>query len=56
MRKVLVLNEENDKLLTAICDAAFKALGIQVLSTVNKLASQIQTESEASDPVPEIVA
>lgn len=57
MRKILVIDEQNDQLLTKICDAAFKAMGIQILGTVNQLVSKIHEEPDiCSGPIEMITA
>jgi hypothetical protein len=43
-RKIIVLDDEIEKHITAICDAALKNLGMQMISNVNKVASSIEEE------------
>lgn len=43
-RKVLVLDEKADILLTNICDAALKFSGFQILKDVNELSKVVQEE------------
>jgi hypothetical protein len=43
-RKVLVLDEKTDLLLTNICDAALKSSGFQILKDINELSNVIREE------------
>jgi hypothetical protein len=49
-RKLLVLDEKTDLLLTNICDAALKSSGFQILKDINEL-SDVVREEVINDPV-----
>lgn len=43
-RKVIIIDDEIEKHITAICDAALRSLGMQVIFNVNKVAVAIKEE------------
>lgn len=47
IRKVIIVDEEMDKALGNICDAALKGSGMQVVTAVNSLIESVIEESEA---------
>jgi hypothetical protein len=44
-RKLIVIDKENDALLGAICSAALKISGMEILDDVNALINSIKEES-----------
>lgn len=42
--KVLIITEEIEKILTFLCDASLKSVGLQAHQLVNKLISSIETK------------
>jgi hypothetical protein len=53
MRKVLEINQENERKLIAVVDAALKSQGIQMLETVHTLIMAIHDEPDLKqEPVP----
>lgn len=50
-RKVIVINEDIDKMLGNICDAALKGSGMQIISSVNALIDAVVEDSDFSDKV-----
>ena len=45
MKKIIEVNEDAEKILTNLCDAALKYGGMQFLGTVNQLVSSIKEEA-----------
>ena len=43
-RKLIVIDENMDKVIGAVCDAALKASGLQVISNVNDIIEGIVEE------------
>lgn len=50
MRKVLVIDEAMDKLLTTVFDFAFKAAGVQVTPAWEQLKAAIKFEEDPELP------
>lgn len=49
MAKIIDLNEEMEKALTSVCDAALRHQGLSGLATVNKIATAIHDREEQDD-------
>lgn len=47
--KVIDLNEDMEKALTNVCDAALRHQGLSGLATVNKIATAIRNPEEQDD-------
>jgi len=45
-RKIIVINEEMDKVLGSICDAALKGAGMQMMPAVNAVIEAVAEEPE----------
>jgi hypothetical protein len=48
MKKHIILDEEQDKLLASICDSALKFHGMQIFNVVQKLISAVEEFSDES--------
>ncbi len=47
-RKIIVLDEEMDKVLGTVCDAALKGLGMQVIGAVNAVIEAVLEEPDSA--------
>ena len=43
-RKIIILDEEMDKILGNVCDAALKGSGMQIISSVNAVIEAVAEE------------
>lgn len=50
MERYLILDQETDQALSAICDSALKNHGMQVYGHVNKIVASIREKMEAEKP------
>ena len=50
-RKIIVINEEVDKMLGSICDAALKGAGMQIIQSVNSVIEAVVEESDYNDKI-----
>jgi len=45
-RKIIVVDEEMDKTLGSVCDAALKGLGMQIIGSVNAVIEAVLEEPD----------
>jgi len=50
-RKVVVIDEEMDKILGSVCDAALKGAGMQIVSSVNAVIEAVSEELDSDSDV-----
>ena len=48
-RKIIVINDQIEKALSAVCDAALKYAGMQLIGAVNAVANAVQEEPEEAE-------
>jgi hypothetical protein len=46
-RKVVVIDEEMDKILGNVCDAALKGSGMQIVASVNAVIEAVSEEQDS---------
>jgi len=47
-RKIIVLDEEMDKVLGSVCDAALKGAGMQMIGSVNAVIEAVLEEPDSA--------
>jgi hypothetical protein len=48
-RKIIIVDEEIDRMLSHICDAALKWSGMQMLSAVNRVVGSMQEDDSIEE-------